>query len=370
MTKKKKQEKKLNIFILIISIILIGLSIYLNDQGAIRPLLWIISIILLSINIVGSYKLKYSKIFPIFILLFVISIVLDGIIVISIKRIPVFAYNIITTRKTIVYNSVGVRVWQCDRENYNNVLVDVFYNNGYMCSAEDIDAIDSNSFLNSVVENYSEYKNTYVKINGKISKKTGQNYIEMNPYEKTEVTLNGYVPFANNITLRIIFNESSPELDNYDVYDEITIVGIIKNMENESGNYVIYMYDSKVVSSVNLTTYSINATKEDVCSAEKNILYTSGTSNIYSYCLENIVVTYSNDNKYELSYALSSNKLNVNQLNKKYLEKEKSAIDNSYLYRFENYSLLICDKNKSNDMIFGPKDMSFENVICELKVEE
>ena len=49
-------------------------------------------------------------------------------------------------------------------------------------------------------------------------------------YIETDVKVNGYVEFADNITLRILFNEQESILDNYDVYDEITIVGVIKNM--------------------------------------------------------------------------------------------------------------------------------------------
>lgn len=370
MAKKKNNNNKLNIFSLIISMILILVAIFLTDQGVVRPLLWIIGLIILSINIINSYNIKFSKIIIIFITLFLVSIIIDGIIVISLKRIPVFAYNIISTRNTIVYNGIGVRAWQCDKNNYNDIVIDLFYNKGYICDAEDIDAIDSNSFLNSVVENYHDYKNSYVKISGKISKKTGQNYIEMRPYEKTDVTLNGYVTFADNITLRILFNESSKELDNYDVYDEIVIVGIIKNLENENGKYIIYMYDSKVLSSVNLNNYTISATTESSCNTDKNIIYTNETNNIYTHCLENVIVTYPNDTKYELSYILSANKINVSQLHKNYLDKETSIVDNSIMYKFENYNLLVCDKKTSKDIIYGPKNMKFEDVTCDLTVEE
>lgn len=370
MAKKKKSKNKINIFSLIISLILICTSIYLSDQGVIRPLLWIISIIILSINIVNSFNIKFTKIVIIFLTLFILSIFVDSIIVITFKRIPVFAYNVISTRKTIVYNGIGVRAWQCDKNNYNDIVIDLFYNKGYICNAEDIDVIDSNSFLNSVVENYQDYKNSYIKINGKISKKTGQNYIEMRPYEKTDVTLNGYVAFADNITLRILFNENSEELDNYDVYDEITIVGIVKNLESEDGKHIIYMYDSKVLSTVNLNDYTISATTESSCTTDKNIIYSNETTNIYTHCLENIIVTYPNDSKYELSYILSSNKINVNQLHKKYLSKETSQVDDSIMYKFENYNLLICDKKNSKDMIYGPKNMKFDDVKCDLIVEE
>ena len=99
-----------------------------------------------------------------------------------------------------------MRVWQCNEDDYDNIIVDPFYEKGYMCNANDIETVDINTFLNSVVQNHSEYKNNYVKIKGKISKKSGINSIEMRPYTETENKVNGYVEFANNITARVIFS--------------------------------------------------------------------------------------------------------------------------------------------------------------------
>ena len=69
------------------------------------------------------------------------------------------------------------------------------------------------------------------------NKKNGQNYIEMQPYETNSITVNGYVTFADNITLKIVFKDNTQELDYYDVYDEITIVGIIKNIEADKDRF-------------------------------------------------------------------------------------------------------------------------------------
>lgn len=367
---KKTKEPKLNIFLLIISFILIILSFILEKYGVIRPILWLISIIILTFDIVKNYKLKLNNAIILFIIFFILSLFLDGILVISLKRIPVFAYNITTTDKARVYNAIGLRAWQCDKDNYKDIKVDVFNNKGYMCNIEDIDVIDSNSFLNSIVENYNDYKNLYVKINGKISKKTGRNYIEMNPYENKDITLNGYVSFADNISLRIIFNEDEPSLDNYDVYDEITVVGVIKNLETEGNKYVIYMYESKVISEVNLEEYHITATHTSECTDEKNIIYTNENNKIYTKCIEDIIVSYPNETKYELAYVLSSNKIKIANLYENAISEIKSETDESIIYNFDTYSILVCDTNTSKDIIIGDKNISFENTICDPKIEE
>lgn len=367
---KNSKESKLNKILLIISFVLIVLSIVLETSGVIRPLLWLTSLLLLIFNLVKNYKLKLNSSIFLFIIFFMLSLFIDGIIVVSLKRIPVFAYNITNTENARVYNAIGLRVWQCDKNNYTDVKVDLFNNKGYMCNIEDIDIIDSNSFLNSIVENYNDYKNLYVKINGKISKKTGRNYIEMSPYENKDITLNGYVSFADNITLRIIFNEDSPLLDSYDVYDEITVVGIIKNLEIEGNKYVIYMYESKVLSTIELKEYNITATSSSKCTEEKNIIYTNENNKIYTQCIDNIIVTYPNETKYELAYVLSSNKLKIDEIYNQALSETKSEEDESIIYNFETYNILVCDKNVSKDIIIGDKNLTFENAKCDPKIEE
>ena len=264
---KKEKIVNVKVFILLICALLPAISIFISKATVIRPILWISAIILLSISIKIRSKLSLIKTMILALALFGVSIVADGIVVYTFKRIPVFSYNIVSNENSIVYTSIGMKVWQCDKKNPKELIVDPFYNNGYMCNPEDITSIDSNAFLNAVIENHSEYHNKYVKITGKISRKAGQNAIEMRPYSTKEITMNGYVEFADNITLRIIFNNEKL-LDDYDVYDEITVVGVIKNIENNANKYVVYMYDSKVVSSINLNEYTITITSSKKCTTE------------------------------------------------------------------------------------------------------
>lgn len=369
MTKQKKNTTKLNKQVIIISIILMIIAFTLRTPLVLRPILWIVAIIILAIDIKATKKVKTSKLLLIIVALFLVSIILDGITVITLKRIPVFAYNIVNTEKTRVYNGIGIRVWQCDKNDFSNLIVDPFYKKGYMCDAEDIAAIDANSFLNSVVENYEDYKNTYIKIKGKISKKNGQNYIEMKPYETTNITLNGYVNFADNITLRILFQNNTDELDSYDVYDEITVVGIVKNLDKENEKYIIYMYDSKVVSNMNLNEYEITATSEKKCSKEKTMIYSNEANSISTYCLEEIIVSYGDGNKYELATALSANKITIENLKANPIEIKQNEETKDTLYRFDNYSILFCNPETSKEIIIGNKNMTFSSVTCQTKVE-
>lgn len=369
MIKRKEKEINMSFIVLIICIILLTTAIFIPKSTPIKPILWLIAILLLSLNIGIKNKFKIVSTIFFMLIFFCISIVADGIIVYTFKRIPIFSYNIISTENSKVYHSIGMRVWQCNKNDYSNLIVDPFYKNGYMCNAEDITALDSNSFLNSVVENYSDYRNKYIKIRGKISKKSGQNLIEMKPYMQTNNSINGYVEFADNITLRIIFNTPEPLLDDYDVYDEITIVGIIKNLENNSNQYVIYMYDSKVVSTINLNEYSLAITSSQKCTTEPILIHSNDNNDIYTYCIEDAIVSYP-DNKYELPQALSSNKISIEEIYSNSHSIEKHPDNGSTIYRADDYSVLVCDPKLSRDVFIANQNISFKDVTCKPKVEE
>ena len=313
------------------------------------------------------FRDKDKKLIPFILLCSLIGVIfIDGLFALVFKRIPVFSYNIISSGNVRVYNSIGLRAWQCDKDNYKDIKIDFFDKQGYACDIDNLSTVYSNSFLSAVVENYSEYKNQYVKINGKISKKNGLNYIEMQAYDSNSESLNGYVDFYSNITLRILFPSNQEELDNYDVYDNITVIGVIKNMEEVNGNYIIYMYESKIASIKNVDNFKVSVTPESKCS-EKIPVYNDINSNVYQYCLLNVVVTFEDESNYDLSTVLSSGKININNLINGYIQKEESREDASIIYKFDKYSILVCDEGISKDIIIGNDKMSFKDVTCDVK---
>ena len=362
MAKKKTKKQKINYIFLIISLLII-LTIYLiNRLIFIRPIMWFISVILLAIFFNQFFKLSKKGVITLTVLFFFISIVLDGVIVTIFKRIPAYTYNVISSDKVNIYYSPGLRIWQCDKSSYKNLVVDQFYNKGYMCDANDIVTIDANSFLNSVIENYDDYGNKYVKINGKISKKNSQISIEMRPYIESEIKVNGYVEFSDSIVLKVFLEKADPELDNYDVYDDITIIGLVKNLEGTTGNYVIYMDNARILSTTNLTSFQISVTPESKC-GNKTLLASNDTNNLYSYCLSEIFVSYE-DTTSELVDTISSNKLDIKDIYSVYNKVETDS-NNNKMYRTGTYSVLVCNPSNSKEVIIGKKDMKFTDVDCE-----
>ena len=369
---KNNQDNKkttLNRPLLIISIILLIVSIIIPVFTVLRLLMWITSVIILAINIKKFLSYTTTKTIIISIIMLLTSIIIDGIISYTFNKIPVFTYNILNTNNTIVYSSLGMKTWQCDKNNYKDIKVAPFYENGYMCNVDNIETIDINTFLNSVVNNHSEYKNKYVKIKGKISKKSGLNSLEMRPYEKTDNQVNGYVSFSDNITLKVLFDEDDELLDKYDVYDEITIIGVIKNLDTTSNNHIVYMSGTKIVSKINLKEYTLSITKEKKCGETPTEISKTPDLEIYKYCLTDIIVTFP-DGQYEIESALSSNKITIEDLLSNYNKKEEYPDTTTIMYKFEDYNILVCDKQISNKVFIGPKKMKIDSVNCQVDEEE
>ncbi len=362
----KNGKKKYNFTFLIIGLVLFLIALLINKSSVIRLLLTLVGVGF----VFYTFKRENRKINVLLIVLFIIcSIFIDSIVSSTLVRIPIFAYNITTSGNTRVYKAIGYRIWQCDKNSTKNMKVDKFYTKGYSCDASDIETIDSNSFLNSVIENYDDYKDTYVKIKGKISKKNSRNSIEMQPYEQSNITLNGYVTFADNITLKILFYKDFDELDLYDIYDEIIVVGVVKTLEHNDDKFVIYLTESIMISASNFDKYEMIVNEQATCeNGTKNILYSSDEYDLYAYCLEDVFVNYG-ENKYELSSALSSGKISIDELFAGPIE-SSNLEDGSELYKFEKYSVLKCNKEKSKDIVIAPKTVDASLITCNPIVTE
>lgn len=363
---KKKKEIKIITKTRIISLILILLAFLLPINNLFKLLILTFTLILLSVEKRDLLPKKKQKLFPIYTLIYLILfILLDSICVVTLHKIPVFTLSIVTKDNVRVHNALGYKVWQCNKKNSEELVIEPFYRKGYACDIDDIDNVNINDLLTSLNNNFDEYKSTYVKVTGKISRKDGQNYVEMQAYQETEDALNGYVTFSETITLSIMFNQNDSTLDVYDIYDEITVVGLIKNMESIDGKRTIYMYDAKLTSAINLNTYEITATRSKKCKEDKKLIYETNEDKIYTYCLEDIIVKYQDDNlEYELPSVLSSNKLDIETMIEDANSKKSNKDTKDILYKYDTYNILVCDKETSKDVIIMSPKLDFDDVKC------
>ena len=84
-----------------------------------------------------------------------------------------------------------------------------------------------------------------------------------------------------------------------------------------------------------------------------------------SYCLEDIVVSFKNDNRYDLATSLSSNKITVDDLLRDYNDMIENDGNDSVIYKYDNYSILVCDMSESNKVVIGNNKLTFDNVKCD-----
>ena len=368
---RKKEQFEVDYKLLLTGIIVGLIALIIKEFSPIRIILMIVATIIITIAIVNKNKVfrKYPRyIFVTFLVMLFASFLADTITVAMIGRIPVYTISIVSTEKARVYNGIGYRVWQCDKENYNDLKVDMFSTKGYRCDGEDIEEMDSNSFLNSVVTNYDDYKNQYVKIRGKISGKNGRTGFDMQAYTESEITVNGYVNFADNITLRVLFNEPESKLDNYDIYDEILVVGQIKNLESTDSKYVIYMADSKILSTSTYSTYTITANREYKCTDQSEYIEMPDY-NLYTYCLEPDINVSLNGTNYELSSVLSSGKVTIDDILSKTSTVNTDENGNK-IYKYKNYNIVKCNPEKSKDIIITSSDTKIDQVSCTMRIKE
>jgi len=141
---------------------------------------------------------------------------------------------------------------------------------------------------------------------------------------------------------------------------------VYKKIKN---NHIVYMTGTKIISNLDLKEFTISVTKEKKCSPESKQIYTSEKFDLYKYCLTDVIVTFP-DGQYEIESALSSNKLYIPDLPIGAKKKEESKTDNTAIYRFEDYSILVCDNEISNKIFIGPKKMKINAVECQISEEE
>lgn len=355
------KTKFINNLLVILGLLLMLISYGVQRLKYYRIVLLILGFIIFLTSILFLFKKKITNT-PLFIFFSIIAVFLtDSIIAITFSRIPIFSYNVVTSNNSKVYNAIGYRVWACEGKPFK---VDTLYKLGYYCDASDIEETDSNAFLSEIVDKYDDYKNKYVKINGKISRKEGVNYIEMQSYQSTEVSLNGYVSFSDDITLRVVFKNGASELSSYDIYDNITVVGKIWYLREVADNkYIVYMDDSKIINEVNYDNFEIITTNQDNCEYDQKILYKALDYNLYSSCLKNIIVKFDQNNVYELSSALSSGKININNILDKRENLEQDSSSNE-LYIYKDFNIVKCSEEAGGDIIIGTNLLTLENAYC------
>lgn len=236
---KRNSFERKDILMIASGVFFLFLALLINRLNVFRLLFCLIGIFLFSCLIYKKMK-KYGVLS--FVILMLATILLDTLVALEFKRIPIFTYNIISSSDIKVYSGIGVRVWQCD-SSYKNLKSETFSNKGFLCDPSYLSEIDVNTLIGNLKTNYDDYVNRYIKVGGRVSLKDGNKIIEMKAYDVNSFIDNNDFVYDDMMVLRFIFeDDTNGIMEN----DEVTIIGKVKNKEVVNNTEVIYVYESEI----------------------------------------------------------------------------------------------------------------------------
>lgn len=346
--------KKRYIMLLGVGLTLMIVPFLINTSSLFRIISLLIGIIIVTISLCLKKKrnIFYIILVPLFMLVFTYGI--DTLLFYTLKRVPVFSYAIKSSSSMKTYNSFFYRVYDCN----GNLILDYGYTKNYVCEDNLLESININSFMQDAEASYKKYHHKFVHIHGKISKITGNENIELASFTQSKNTLNGYVNFNLN---NILVVNTEEDLSKFRIYDYIDVYGKVESLKDGK----ITLTFAKLVASDIYDNYSF-----EIISGDNNKLSNLvKEKNYYYYGLNSVNIKYDSDNIYELSYAITDNRFNFNELTKdKEFEvfKDKDDTEIAKKYKLEKFDLIECINGKT---IVANQKNKVDSTICELELD-
>lgn len=306
----------------------------LNTYSIFRIISILFGVLLITLSL--CLKKKKNIFMKILIPLFLLAICYgtDTLLFYSFKRVPVFSYQIKSSKTMKTYNSFFYRVYDCNKK----LVVDYGYQKNFMCESNTLDSININTFLQDPKESFKKYHTKFVKIKGKISKITGNESLELSSYSETSDILNGYVNFNLNNTVIVNTNE---DLSMYHIYDYIEVIGLVDKISDNT----ITLKDTLLIPSILYKEYSY-----EVINNEDGLSDLNKEKNYYYYNISSVNVVYDDKNIYELSYLFLDEKLKYEDIifKKTYdILKDDEDIEVAKVYDLEKFNILECNNGKT-----------------------
>ena len=167
--------KKRLIWLLGLGLTLVIVPFIINVYSIFRLISLIIGIILIMISFCLKKKRSIFLIILVPLIILVVSLGLDTLLVYKLRYVPIFSLQVKSNKDVKTYNSLFYRVYDCKKD----LILDYGYNKNYACSNDLLETISVNKFLQDNKASFKEYKNKFVRINGKVSKISGNEVIEM-----------------------------------------------------------------------------------------------------------------------------------------------------------------------------------------------
>ena len=341
---------------LFLGILLILVAFLISFYTFFRVIMLFIGIGLIILSFTMNKNKKYIFLIILTISLFVGSYWIDYFLFSKFNHIPIYVYKIESSKKVKVYNSFFYRIYSCDK----NLILDSNKTKPYVCGKNDLEEHDINAFIPEVISSFKDYNQKFIKLNGKISKISGVDTLELSTYKEAEDSLNGYVEFNTDYTVRI-------KVDNFDlaslrIYDNITVIGSVYNLEKVEETYIVTLADPLIIPSNIYNDYTFDVVESD----SNELVSFVDKTNDYILGLSNIFVHFDQDNVYELSYLITDSRITVKDLIKdvEYSElKDDEETVKAKKYELEKFNILTCEKN--DKVIFANKKSKLNIDMCE-----
>ena len=336
-----------------IGILLLAVALLMSKFNLVRAILCIISIIILTYS--NQLERTNKKFFiPAFVIIFTLFVIaLDYLVVGAFKKSPIFSYSIVTTQYGTVYNALGYRVWSCKD---NTFKVDPLYKQGYYCEKETMNAESINNVLSTIVNDFDNYEGTYVKVVGRVSGILDDKTFYMQMFKEED----NLIRFDETTKLYVEFDYNNKEVSSLSKNTIVTVLGKIDRKEYNN----IYMIDSTFTKeSVSSSDVLFGAETNAYCEYDKQLWFQTTDNIFYKSCIEDVNLKI-NDNLYNLQNAIQNNLITLQEIEDEALGYQTQSKDNSRIYKYKDFNMLICDPNVSRDIIIGRTEMDFSDGYC------
>ena len=336
-----------------IGIVLLLIALLLSKFGLLRAILCILSIIILTYS--NQLERTNKKVFiPVFVIIFSFFVIaLDYLVVGALKKPPILAYSIVSSNNGTVYNAIGYRVWSCKD---NTFKVDPLYKQGYYCDKETMNAENINNVLSTIADNFNDYKDSYVKIIGRVSGIVDENSFYMQMFKEE----NNLIRFDDTVKLYVQFDYKNKDIAKLSVNSIVTVLGRIDRMDEDN----IYMIDSSFnKESMSSGDVVFGAETNVYCEYDKQLWFQTSDNIYYKSCIEDVNLKI-NNNVYNLQNAIQNNLITLDEIKDEAIGYQTQSKDGSRIYKFKDFNIMVCDPNISRDVIIGRTEMDFTDGYC------
>ena len=343
---------------LLIGIVFLAIALLLNIFNLLRVILVILSIVLMtySMQLERNSKKIFIPLYVIVLTFFCIG--MDYLNVSLFKKTPIITISVISNSNGTVYNAIGYRVWKC---NDDQIKVDPLYKIGYYCEVDYMSAESINNVLPTMMSNFDHYKDNYVKIIGRVTNVDSDTLFTMETYKE----YNNVIKYDHEYKLLVNFNYANEKLSVLQEDDIVTVVGKVSSKNGNEISIVDSKFKDEVTSQGDVT---FNAESNIYCEYDKSLWFQTEENIYYLSCIKDVDITIDN-NQYNLFNAISNGIVTFKQIEEESLGYDTQSKDDSVMYRYKDFNILVCDPSYSTDVIVGRTSMSFTDGYCN-NVEE